>query len=178
LQSVNEELQTVNNELSNKIDELDRANNDLNNLFQNTQIATIFFDRDLVVRSFTPAVTWLFNLIPGDRGRPLTDIVGRIDYPELENDIRAISVGGEIVERTVSVPGGNGHYLARVLPYKGANNELDGVLLTFIDVTNILAAEEQQKVLTAELSHRVKTPSQWSRRSPSAPCRTVRPRAI
>jgi two-component system, chemotaxis family, CheB/CheR fusion protein len=95
-------------------------------------------------------------LISGDRGRPLTDIAGRIDYPELENDIRAISVGGEIVERTVSVPGGNGDYLARVLPYKGANNELDGVLLTFVDVTNILAAEEQQKVLTAEFSHRVK----------------------
>src|SRR5262249_39847489 len=80
LQSVNEELQTVNNELSSKIDELDRANSDLNNLFQSTQIATIFLDRNLVIRSFTPAITKLFNLIPSDRGRPLTDIVGRIDY--------------------------------------------------------------------------------------------------
>ena len=156
LQSVNEELQTVNNELSTKIDELDRANSDLNNLFQSTQIATIFLDRNLVVRSFTPAVTRLFNLIPGDRGRPLTDIVSRIAYPELEEDMRQVCGGGEATERSVNLSDGKGHYLARVLPYRGANNELDGVLLTFVEVTNIVAAEEQQKVLTSELSHRVK----------------------
>ena len=67
LQSVNEELQTVNNELNSKIEELDRANSDLTNLFRSTQIATIFLDRNLVIRSFTPAVTKLFNLIAGDR---------------------------------------------------------------------------------------------------------------
>ena len=156
LQSVNEELQTVNNELSSKIDELDRANSDLNNLFQSTQVATIFLDRNLVVRSFTPAVTRLFNLIPGDRGRPLTDIVSRITYPELEEDMHRVCGGDEAAERAVSLRGGNGHYLARVLPYRGANNELDGVLLTFVDVTSLVAAEEQQKVLTSELSHRVK----------------------
>jgi len=156
LQSVNEELQTVNNELSSKIDELDRANSDLNNLFQSTQVATIFLDRNLVVRSFTPAVTKLFNLIPGDRGRPLTDIVSRITCPELEEDMRRVCGGDEAAERAVSLRGGNGHYLARVLPYRSANNELDGVLLTFVDVTSLVAAEEQQKVLTSELSHRVK----------------------
>src|SRR5262249_32759793 len=95
LQSVNEELQTVNHELSMKVDELDRANSDLNNLFQSTQIATIFLDRNLEVRSFTPAVTRLFNLIPGDRGRPLTDIVSRIAYPELEEDMRRVCQGSE-----------------------------------------------------------------------------------
>jgi len=78
LQSVNEELQTVNSELSSKIEELDRANTE--NLFQSTQIATIFLDRNLVIRSFTPAVTKIFNLIPTDRGRPLTDIVSRLDH--------------------------------------------------------------------------------------------------
>jgi two-component system, chemotaxis family, CheB/CheR fusion protein len=156
LQSVNEELQTVNNELSLKIDELDHANADLNNLFQSTQIATIFLDRNLVIRSFTPAVTKLFNLIPNDRGRPLTDIVSRIDYPDLEKDMRQVFGGGEVAERAVTVAGGNGHYLARVLPYQAANNQIDGVLLTFVDVTGLVAAEEEQKVLTAELSHRVK----------------------
>ena len=156
MQSVNEELQTVNNELSIKIDELDHANADLNNLFQSTQIATIFLDRNLVVRSFTPAVTKLFNLIASDRGRPLTDIASRIDYPDLEQDMRRVSGGGEVAERSVSVAGSNGYYLARVLPYRGPNNHLDGVVLTFVDVTNIAAAEEQQKVLAAELSHRVK----------------------
>ena len=156
LQSVNEELQTVNNELSMKIDELDRANADLNNLFQSTQIATIFLDRNLVIRSFTPAVIKLFNLIDNDRGRPLTDIVGRIDYPELEEDMRRVCGGGEVAERTVILAGGNGYYLAHILPYRAPNNQIDGLLLTFIDVTNLMVAEEQQKVLTAELSHRVK----------------------
>ena len=93
LQSVNEELQTVNNELTSKIDELDRANSDLTNLFQSTQIATVFLDRDLVIRSFTPEVTKLFSLIPSDRGRPLTDIASRIDYPDLQNDIRTVFTG-------------------------------------------------------------------------------------
>jgi len=154
LQSVNEELLTVNNELRSKIDELDRANSDLTNLFQSTQIATIFLDRDLVIRNFTPAVTKLFSLIPGDRGRPLTDITSRIDYQELENDIKTV-FSGEVIERPVSLASGQGHYLARILPYR-TETEIDGVLLTFVDVTKIIAAEEQQKVLTAELSHRVK----------------------
>jgi len=100
LQSVNEELQTVNNELTSKIDELDRANSDLTNLFQSTQIATVFLDRDLVIRSFTPEVTKLFSLIPSDRGRPLTDIASRIDYPDLQNDIRTV-FAGESIERPV-----------------------------------------------------------------------------
>jgi two-component system CheB/CheR fusion protein len=154
LQSVNEELQTVNGELRSKIDELDRSNSDMTNLFQSTQIATVFLDRDLVIRNFTPAVTKLFNLIPGDRGRPLTDIVARIDYPELQSDIKAI-LAGEVIERPVRLASGQDHYLARVLPYR-IENEIDGVLLTFVDVTKIIAAEEQQKVLAAELSHRVK----------------------
>jgi two-component system CheB/CheR fusion protein len=156
LQSVNEELQTVNNELSTKIEELDRANNDLNNLFQSTQIATIFLDRNLEIRSFTPAVTELFNFIPSDSGRPLTDIVSRIDYPDLESDMRRVCAGEEVPERSVSHVSGNTSYLARILPYRIANGQIDGVLVTFVDVTNLVAAEEQQKVLAAELSHRVK----------------------
>src|SRR5215469_8474887 len=156
LQSVNEELQTVNHELNTKIEELDRANSDLNNLFQSTQIATIFLDKNLEIRSFTPAVTKLFNLIPSDSGRPLTDIVSRLDYPDLEQDMRRVCAGEKVAERSVSHLSGSGYYLARILAYRDPNNQIDGVLLTFVDVTNIVAAEEQQKVLAAELSHRVK----------------------
>jgi two-component system CheB/CheR fusion protein len=156
LQSVNEELQTVNHELNIKIEELDRANSDLNNLFQSTQIATIFLDRNLEIRSFTPAVTKLFNLIPNDRGRPLTDIVSRIDYPDLEQDMRRVCAGEAVAQRSVSHLSGTGYYLARILPYRDPNNQIDGVLLTFVDVTSLVVAEEQQKVLAAELSHRVK----------------------
>jgi two-component system CheB/CheR fusion protein len=155
LESVNEELQTVNNKLSIKVDELDRANSDLKNLFQSTQIATIFLDRNLVIRSFTPAVTKLFNLIPGDQGRPLTDLSTRLVYPNLESDIRAV-FGGEVIERAVGMQAGKEHYLARLLPYRASNESIGGVLLTFVDVSNLVKAEEQEKVLAAELSHRVK----------------------
>src|SRR5262249_31330293 len=79
LQSANEELQTVNHELTLKIDEVDRANSDLKNLYESTDIATVFLDRELIIRSFTPAVTRIFNLIPTDRGRPLTDIAHELD---------------------------------------------------------------------------------------------------
>ena len=155
LQSVNEELQTVNAELNNKIEELDRANSDLHNLFESTEIPTIFLDRNLVIRTFTPPVAKIFNLIPGDRGRPLTDIVSRIDYPDLESDIRAVFDRGEAIERSASLASGKVHYLSRVAPYRGSDNVIDGVVVTFVDVTNIVAAEEQ-KALAAELSHRVK----------------------
>jgi two-component system, chemotaxis family, CheB/CheR fusion protein len=156
LQSVNEELQSVNNEFSLKIEQLDRANSDLTNLFESTQIATIFLDRNLAIRFFTPTVTKLFNLIPGDRGRPLSDIVGRIVYPKLDNDLRQVFSGGQLIERSVSLVDGKGYYLARIHPYRDSANVMDGAVVSFVDVTSIAAAEEQQKVLAAELSHRVR----------------------
>ena len=156
LQSVNEELQTVNYELSSKIDELDRVHADLRNLFESTDIATIFLDRNLLIRSFTPTITEIFNLIPGDRGRPLTDIVSRIGYSDLVDDMRAVLGGGAMIERSVSLADGKGHYLARIHPYRDSSISIDGVSLTFVDISGMVAAEEQQKILTAELSHRVK----------------------
>jgi two-component system CheB/CheR fusion protein len=156
LQSVNEELQTVNAELNNKIEELDRSNNDLNNLLQSTQIATVFLDRNLVIRSFTPAVTKIFSLIPTDRGRPLTDIVSRMNHQDLQTDVHAVFERGEVIERAIRLVDSEAHYLVRILPYRGHANAIEGVVITFVDVTNITAAEERQKALAAELSHRVK----------------------
>jgi two-component system, chemotaxis family, CheB/CheR fusion protein len=156
LQSVNEELQTVNAELNNKIEELDRSNHDLNNLLQSTQIATVFLDRNLVIRSFTPAVTKIFSLIPTDRGRPLTDIVSRVDHQDLQTDVHAVFERGEVIERAIRLVDGEDHYLLRMLPYRGRANAIEGVVITFVDVTKITAAEERQKALAAELSHRVK----------------------
>ena len=83
IQSVNEELHTVNAQLSMKVDELDRANSDLRNLFESTRVATVFLDQHMVIRAFTPEVASIYNLIPSDRGRPLTDIVSRLDYDGL-----------------------------------------------------------------------------------------------
>jgi two-component system CheB/CheR fusion protein len=157
LQSVNEELQTVNHELTVKIDELDRANSDLKNLYESTDIATIFLDRELVIRSFTPAVTRIFNLIPADRGRPLTDIAHQLDYAELPQDIQQVFGSRAPLDRRVSRRDGRAHYIVRVLPYWTGSGKVEGAVLTFSDVTSLAQAEEQQRVLVAELNYRVKS---------------------
>src|SRR5262249_38049039 len=156
LQSVNEELQTVNHELTVKIEELDRANSDLKNLYESTEIATIFLDRELIIRSFTPAVTRIFNLIPGDRGRPLTDIAHHLDYAELPQDIQQIFGTRQPLERRINRRDGAPHYIVRALPYWTGRGKVEGGVLTFSDVTGLAQAEEQQRVLVAELNHRVK----------------------
>jgi two-component system, chemotaxis family, CheB/CheR fusion protein len=156
LQSVNEELQTVNHELTVKIDELDRANSDLRNLYESTEIATIFLDHSLIIRSFTPAVTRIFNLIPSDRGRPLTDIAHHLDYAELAQDIQQVFGTRQAIERRIDRRDGTANFIVRVLPYWTGNNKIEGAVLTFIDVTSLVQSEKQQRVLVAELNHRVR----------------------
>jgi two-component system CheB/CheR fusion protein len=156
LQSVNEELHTVNAELNSKIDELDRANADLRNLFESTQIATIFLDQDLVVRSFTPAATSIFNLISTDRGRPLTDIVSHLEGSDLKRDVRVVLERGETIERNIRRSDRKTDYLMRILPYRRRNSVIDGVLVTFFDITKMVEAEEHQRTLVEELNHRVR----------------------
>ena len=111
IQSMNEELQTVNAQLTVKVDELDHANSDLRNLFESTQVATIFLDRFMVVRGFTPAVAGIYNLIPGDRGRPISDIASQIDYGDLRPDVRrvlddagAVRAAGRAARRQRALP--------------------------------------------------------------------------
>jgi two-component system CheB/CheR fusion protein len=157
LQSVNEELQTVNSELNAKVDEVDRANSDLRNVFESTQIATIFLDQNLVIRSFTPAVDAVFNLISSDRGRPLTDIVSHLaNTGDLKRDVRSALENGNTIERRVHRTDGTAHYLMQILPYRGRNKVIDGVLVTFVNVTNLVVAETQQRTLVEELNHRVR----------------------
>ena len=156
LQSLNEELHTVNLELEQKVDALDTANADLRNLFESTRIPTIFLDRNMLIRSFTPAVTEVFRLIPSDRGRPITDISSRLDYEQLRRDIREVLDTAQPVEREVRRLDGDAHYLMRILPYRKDDNAVDGVLVTFMNVTSVVQAEEQQRLLVAELNHRVK----------------------
>jgi two-component system CheB/CheR fusion protein len=156
LQSLNEELNTVNTELNSKVDELDRAHNDLRSLFDSTQIATVFLDQDLMIRSFTPAMNKLFNLIASDRGRPLTDIVSRIDNNELRGEIDKVFRTGESLEKYVTARDSHTHYLMRIIPYRRVKNEIEGVLVTFIDVTNIKESETRQRILIDELNHRVR----------------------
>jgi two-component system CheB/CheR fusion protein len=94
LQSVNEELHTVNAELHGKIEALDRANSDMVNLFESTNVATVFLDESLVIRSFTPAVGKIFNILPGDRGRPITDLANHLNLARFADDIRKVFEGG------------------------------------------------------------------------------------
>ena len=156
IQSVNEELHTVNAQLSSKVDELDRANSDLRNLFESTRVATVFLDQHMVIRAFTPEVAGIYNLIPSDRGRPLTDIVGRLDYAGLREDVLQVLHTLEPLERRVSRKDDTAHYLVRVLPYRAPDSTVDGSLVTFVDVTRIVQAEQHQRVLVDELNHRVK----------------------
>ena len=155
LQSVNEELHTVNAELNGKVDALDRSNADLANLFTSTKVATVFLDRNLTIRSFTPAVSQFFNMLPGDKGRPLTDLASRISLPTLADDVQAVLESGEVLERTISQNGGT-HYLARLAPYRNGGMQIEGVVLSFVDVTSLTQSEAHQRTLIAELNHRVK----------------------
>ena len=156
LQSVNEELHTVNADLSSKMEALDRARADLQNLFDNTDVATVFLDRDLRIRSFTPAMTRLFNILPGDRGRPITDLASRFSLPGFGDDIAAVLAGHGPVEQRVDHKDGRTHLLVRFTPYHGTDRIAEGVVVTAIDVSSLTRAEARQRVLIAELQHRTR----------------------
>jgi two-component system CheB/CheR fusion protein len=165
LQSVNEELHTVNVRLTEKVDELDKTNSDLRNLFESTEIATVFLDRHLIIRSFTPAIATLYNLIPSDQGRPLTDIVSRLRYSSLREDVAFVLSTLEPLERRIVRDDGSAHYIMRTLPYRQPDSVVSGVIVTFIDVTNIVQAEEalvaadvRKDVFLATLSHELRNP--------------------
>ncbi|MGU3539757.1 CheR family methyltransferase [Methylobacterium sp. A54F] len=156
LQSVNEELNTVNAELNGKVEALDRANSDLQNLFESTDVATVFLDADLIIRSFTPAVTKVFNILPNDRGRPITDLAGRLSLPHLAADVAEIMGSEHTIERQIDLPDEDAHYLVRLAPYRGADQQAEGVVVTFVDVTSLTRAEMRQRILVAELQHRTR----------------------
>jgi two-component system CheB/CheR fusion protein len=162
LQSVNEELQTVNAELDHRVRDLARANSDLRNLLESTQIATVFLDNDLRVRSFTPTATELFHLLETDVGRPIEHLGSRVDYPDLSDDVRTVLAKLGTIERDVSSKDGRS-YIARVLPYRSVDNFIAGAVITFVDVTSTVKAESalrdseaRLRTLLAELQHRVR----------------------
>ncbi len=156
LQSVNEELHTVNAELHGKVDALDRANSDLQNLFESTDVATVFLDRKLVIRSFTPAVTKVFNILPTDKGRPITDLSSRLNLVGFSDDIAKVFAGADPIERRIGSEGQGPHYLVRLAPYLDNDRTIHGVVVTFIDVTSLTYSEARQRVLIAELQHRTR----------------------
>ncbi len=149
LQSLNEEFETVNAELKAKVEELDNANNDLQNLLLSTRIPTVFLDGDLKIRRFTPAATEVFHLIESDVGRPITDMAPRFDAAALVGDARDVLRTLQPKEREVTMEDGRCCYLMRTLPYRTLNNVIAGVVITFVDISHMKEAERQQAFLAA-----------------------------
>lgn len=141
LQSINEELITLNTELKEKNDEAARTNSDLQNLIAATDIATIFLDRNLRIKRYTPQVEEFFNITTNDTGRPLEHFTHRLNYEDLVADSALVLRKLTTLEREISDKN-NRYYLARFLPYRTVDDRIDGVVLNFIDITERREIEE------------------------------------
>jgi two-component system, chemotaxis family, CheB/CheR fusion protein len=171
IQSINEELTTINQEHQSTIEELKRTNADLQNLIESTGIGTIFLDRSMRIRRFTPAAGALFNFVAADQGRSLSDITHRLAYDQLEDDVASVLESLEPREREVESATGES-YILRINPYRSMDGDHDGVVLTFFDHTGQREAREQLREamaaaeaanvakgnFLATLSHEFRTP--------------------
>ena len=136
MQSLNEELQTVNAELQAKVDDFVRIDNDMKNLLNSTDIATLFLDKELNIRRFTTQSTQIFKLIKSDIGRPLTDLSSQLIYPDLETD--ALEVLQTLVFIQKQIPTlDNRWYSTRIMPYRTSDDRIDGLVITFINISEL-----------------------------------------
>jgi two-component system, chemotaxis family, CheB/CheR fusion protein len=140
LQSVNEELYTVNAEYQRKIAELVELTNDMDNLLSSTEVGTVFLDKQLNIRKFTPQLAETFSLVPHDVGRSIETFAHKMEYPELVGDLKQVLTAGQPVERELRGIKGRAFFL-RVLPYR-VKGSVEGVVLTLIDVSGLKAAED------------------------------------
>jgi two-component system CheB/CheR fusion protein len=140
MQSLNEELQTVNAELQSKVDDYSRVNNDMKNLLNSTDIATLFLDKELNIRRFTNQATKIFKLIKSDIGRPFTDQVSDLIYPELEAD--ALEVLRTLVFIQKQIPAKEERWFSiRIMPYRTFDDRIDGLVITFINISDLKQVE-------------------------------------
>ena len=156
LQSINEELSAVNAELSRKVEQLDQAHGDLQNLFDSTQVALVFLDQELLIRSFTAPAAAMFSLISTDCGRPLSDITHRLAHDHLEGDIREVLTTGTMIERRVGRRDCAAHYLMRIMPYRGHHDATTGVIVTLVGIDSLVAAEHRQQVAIEQRDARLR----------------------
>jgi len=145
LQSTNEELVTVNTELQKKVDELSEVNNDINNLLASTNIGTIFLDTTFCIKRFTPAMTKIFNLMPIDIGRSISDITSKIAYKDLFKDAKDVLETLIQSEKEVHDMSGS-WYAVRIAPYRTIENVIDGIVITFVDITSLKKGEEKLQI--------------------------------
>jgi two-component system CheB/CheR fusion protein len=148
MQSLNEELYTVNAELQSKVDDLSLVNGDMKNLLNSTDVATIFLDSELRIRRFTDRATQIYKLIPGDVQRPLGDIANDLEYPGLEADAREVLRTLVFSERQVPTRSG-GWYTVRIMPYRTVDNVIDGVVVTFINISEAKQLEAKLRSMQA-----------------------------
>ncbi len=156
MQSMNEELQTVNAEQTARLDEFIRLNNDMENLLNSTEIVTVFLDSQLQIRRFTTGANRLFKLIPGDIGRPLTDIVTNLEYPQLYDHVQ------DVLKKLISVeyqaPTTDGRwYMVRIMPYRTMEKMIDGVVITCNDITAAKTVEETLQKEIERLNGQIST---------------------
>ncbi|HEY6915177.1 MAG TPA: PAS domain-containing protein, partial [Paludibacter sp.] len=144
MQSMNEELHIVNVELQSKIDDSARVNNDMNNLLNSIEIATMFLDRDLKIRQFTPSATRIFKLIQSDIGRPFSDQATDLVYPELYEDAREVLRTLVFIEKARQTIDGR-WYNIRIMPYRTFEDKIDGLVITFVDITKSKQLEQALK---------------------------------
>ena len=134
MQSLNEELQTVNVELQSKVSDYFQANDDMKNLLNSTEIATLFLDKELNIRRFTEQVTKIVKLRVTDIGRPFTDLVTDLNYPEMDIQARQVLKTLTSIETAVSTNDGR-WFNVRIMPYRTLDDRIDGLVITFTDIT-------------------------------------------
>jgi two-component system, chemotaxis family, CheB/CheR fusion protein len=134
MQSLNEELQTVNVELQSKVNDFVQANNDMKNLLNSTEIATLFLDKELNIRRFTDNVVNIIKLCSADVGRPFTDIVNDLQYPEIETHAKQV-LKTLTTKETAIVTNDGRWFTVRIMPYRTLDDRIDGLVITFNDIT-------------------------------------------
>jgi two-component system CheB/CheR fusion protein len=134
MQSLNEELQTVNVELQSKVSDSMQANNDMKNLLNSTEIATLFLDKDLNIRRFTDSLTNIFKLRQVDIGRPFTDQVSELQYPDIDNDCYQV-LKTLLAKESLITTSDNRWFNVRIMPYRTLDDRIDGLVITFNDIT-------------------------------------------
>ena len=150
MQSLNEELQTVNIELQSKIADYGRVNDDMKNLLNSTEIATLFIDKELNIRRYTDQVATIFKLRTTDIGRPFTDLVSSLQYPEIEIHARRVLKSLSSIETAIST-NDNRWFTIRIMPYRTLDDRIDGLVMTFSDITIAKKLEIELKKAYEEL---------------------------
>ena len=156
LQSLNEELTALNSQLHETVEQQRATSDDLQNILNSTDVATLFLDADLNIRFFTPAAKSLFNVIASDVGRPLADLTRRFEDDDLLPDARAVLASHAPVRREVKADDGS-WFMRGMLPYRSDDSQVEGVVITFAGISEIKAAEREIEVARAYLDSIIAT---------------------